>query len=334
MLLYPFACFLLRVILGLIVWISVSWTHDKNVIVECRKWASLRPPVEDIFNDLELNNIKKCNAYDLYYGITDHFDYQKARICAIKNKSYEILSLLYANGKKVKRNVPLAIHYICLSSIADVEKKALIKELKNLNNTGDSQGDFNGCDAKNEMESTICWGNEFRRLSFEEDFIYHHLGKKFLSMKKKFLGFLEIKYYLYVNSRAYYEFEDKESMSIKSMLLEEIKIRRSYISLLEQMASCKVLLFTEQEYKDADKTLNSLYSELRHSKAYFTRFDSKARLNKLEEIKQTEIYWIRYKEAMMALSSKSCPTMSSFGVGAILTQERIAQLNDLKKRFN
>lgn len=66
--------------------------------------------------------LKDCDADALYYGIGVHFDYVKARHCALTKGNHDVLMMLYANGYGVPRNYPVAKMAACRTESAAQEE--------------------------------------------------------------------------------------------------------------------------------------------------------------------------------------------------------------------
>lgn len=113
-----------------------QWPHQ----AECRRWAAVAIPAQDIGTARE-----GCNTTDLYYGDDGNGrgrDYVAARHCAYRTRAAGaaahdgpmfdgngVLMMLYANGQGVRRNLPLAKRFACEFDGAPAEVSARLAHL-------------------------------------------------------------------------------------------------------------------------------------------------------------------------------------------------------------
>ncbi|WP_342114205.1 hypothetical protein [Pseudoduganella sp. OTU4001] len=67
--------------------------------------------------------LQDCDADKLYYGIGQHFDYVRARHCALAKDNHDVLMMLYANGLGVPRNYPMAKMAACRADASEIEAR-------------------------------------------------------------------------------------------------------------------------------------------------------------------------------------------------------------------
>jgi hypothetical protein len=90
----------------------------------CAGVAKIDFPKKDLPTSKDKKTLEDCSPRDLYYGINTPVDYGKARKCAFIKffgpgdssdvlGGADILTMIYANGKGVKRNVDLATKVRC-----------------------------------------------------------------------------------------------------------------------------------------------------------------------------------------------------------------------------
>src|SRR3990167_8213609 len=103
---------------------SVGTLNAENTAdEEYPSWDLVAPEIKEKCKSVEnislpphtqtLEALEGCDADSLYYGFNQSPDDGKALACAQANKAYDILTMLYANGKGVTRNLDVAIHYAC-----------------------------------------------------------------------------------------------------------------------------------------------------------------------------------------------------------------------------
>lgn len=73
--------------------------------------------------------LQECDADKLYYGIGQHFNYVRARHCALAKGNHDVLMMLYANGLGVPRNYPMAKMAACRAEAAPEVTEARLERL-------------------------------------------------------------------------------------------------------------------------------------------------------------------------------------------------------------
>jgi hypothetical protein len=88
-----------------------------------------------------------CDASNAYYGIGEPINDLKARACAYAGKDYAVLSMLYANGRGVARNIPLARKAVCDDeSAAPAEILGRLRHLARIESGKEPPGNYDFCD--------------------------------------------------------------------------------------------------------------------------------------------------------------------------------------------
>ena len=300
----------------------------------CKRVDTLSVSVDDMPSGSELKKLKACNAHEIYYGVYFNSNYEKARYCAIKNKDYKILSLLYANGYDVKRNFDLALHFACMYSTSEKTRTRFVTLLLNYEKQGNYKRAFNGCDADDNMSAGICWGLELDRYKFDSINMFLAIKKSLVPSARRLLMDLADKNDLYVQNRSYFELENVKISTVNYMILEEIKLQEEYMWLLEQTQKCSIQHYTKEDYKTADEKLNAVYKRLRSDQTLFKKLSVQEKILKFKDILKTELSWIKYKETMTILGHLNCPNIDEYSWGTILTRQRIEQLEELSQRFS
>lgn len=130
----------------------VTAEDDGTVTKICHDVANAQfPLIDQTFNKNDALN-PQCKALDYYYGIACKVDFEKARFRAyqeMKNKDdiygSIVLTMLYANGEGIGKNIILAQKLACKNSFALAELTARILHLAQLNKNSQAKK-FNFCD--------------------------------------------------------------------------------------------------------------------------------------------------------------------------------------------
>lgn len=132
----------------------------------CRARLTLEPPAADWPSSSERAQLKGCDSEALYYGIGRAADPVAARKCALIEREREagpnapdfaglgysyfsgtgILTMVYANGAGVARNLDVAIHMACGVEDAPAASESRIQELLERQTGQGRGGGFEICD--------------------------------------------------------------------------------------------------------------------------------------------------------------------------------------------
>jgi hypothetical protein len=134
-----------------------NFTHaSKGAQKTCLRSETLSIPQADLPTTAQAPGLMSCNSEALYYGLAGKPDYVRARTCAYLERaagnrfpiaSSAILSMIYANGRGVKPNLPLATKFACEVGGAPAEINGRVRHLKDLATvTGEPRQPFGFCD--------------------------------------------------------------------------------------------------------------------------------------------------------------------------------------------
>lgn len=110
----------------------------------CLRSAALPIPKADLPTTAQARQLTSCNSEALYYGFAGKPNYVRARTCAYLERaagnrfpiaSSAVLSMIYANGLGVKRNLPLATKFACEAGGAPAEINGRVGHLEDLATT-------------------------------------------------------------------------------------------------------------------------------------------------------------------------------------------------------
>jgi hypothetical protein len=88
-----------------------------------------------------------CDALSAYYGIGEPVDDAKARACAYASKDYAVLSMLYANGRGVPRDIAVARKAVCDErDAAPAEISGRLQHLARIEAGEEAAGGYDFCD--------------------------------------------------------------------------------------------------------------------------------------------------------------------------------------------
>lgn len=135
-----------------------NFTHASELVQQtCLRSAGLPVPKADLPTTAQAPRLTSCNSEALYYGFARKPNYVGARTCAYLERaagnrfpiaSSAVLSMIYANGLGVTRNLPLATKFACEAGGAPAEINGRVGHLKDLatTNMAQSPSRFDFCD--------------------------------------------------------------------------------------------------------------------------------------------------------------------------------------------
>jgi hypothetical protein len=119
-----------------------NFTHaGKWVQRTCLRSATIPIPRADLPSAAQAARLTSCNSEALYYGLSGKPNYVRARKCAYLERAAgnhfpvagsAILSMIYANGLGVKRDLPLATKFACEAGGAPAEINGRVAHLQDL----------------------------------------------------------------------------------------------------------------------------------------------------------------------------------------------------------
>lgn len=158
--------------------------------------ANINPP--EFKAKMTKDELKKCSSSDFYYGVKTNVNFDKALECAYHERAQNdervanplggsaMLSMLYANGQGVERNLDLASRFVCESSWASVmEIKYRLEFLKNQSKSGATKENFELCDLiTSGMSMGVCKGVKVRLAEMARDTQYASMLKTWNAEQK------------------------------------------------------------------------------------------------------------------------------------------------------
>ena len=301
---------------------SENWKYVSDEVKEtCDSVKNISIPAQDLPGETIKKTLKKCDSVELYFGFKNPPDYVKARYCAMVNQHYDVLIMIYANGKGVESNLDLATHFACLFDGAGAEIDGRIKHLTKLKQQGNFQKNFNICDNITSGYMMAVCADYAQKSSVDKQ--KKHLEALTLTLKKneqEQLKKLLAASSLYFNARIDNEMDRFGSGAQAFMILEQMNLNADMIKLIDKASKCKVQSQTTEQFQTADKELNKLYKKIQNiPNEDFSGISKKG-------IKITERSWLKYKSAWVDFGLSKCPEISKETWETLITKDRIKQL--------
>ncbi len=285
-----------------------------------------------------------CDSMKSYSGIGRKVDFETARKCAWSERLAQqsglepryteesvfggsaMLTVLYANGEGVPRNIPLAIRFACEAGGAPAEIAIRVGHLESLGTTAAKSGPaFDFCDdiTSGFMEGfCAAYGSEIedqkRAASLDAltALFTPAQGTAFKTLRR-----FEKEY-----ARAHAKGEIDLSGSARAMyqIDAEGTLRDDFFAAIEQFEIGKYPGGSKAQYADADVRLNLIYRK--------TLSDAEAHKNDYgaiqpEGIREAERAWLKYRDAWVAFAKLRYPAVPAEAWLALLTDDRTSILD-------
>jgi len=290
----------------------------------CNSVKNVLIPVADLPNDILKKKLEHCDSTVLYYGFDKEPDYTMARYCALINQDWDILTMIYANGKGIQRDLSIAIYFACLLEATPHEFEKRVKHLNYMKNGKLFKKEFDFCDDAISRDTVLICMDLDKKLndskqeknlnaliakwSLEEKYLYKNLQKASVD---------------YFESRIENEMEMSGSGAVEISIMENINLNNRMIDHMKKINQCDIPHWSNKQYKEADNKLNYLYNKLKK-----IDFSDVVGI-KMDGIKKTEKSWLKYRDSWVLFGHKKCPDVSIDSWKMIITNERITELEHL-----
>ncbi|USQ14941.1 DUF1311 domain-containing protein [Legionella lytica] len=289
----------------------------------CLSAQSISAPTQDQPDDAQKKLLTQCDANTFYYGFENVPDYVQARRCAFIQNDYGVLTMIYANGKGVKPDLTLAIHYACLMEAAPAETEGRVSHLAQIK-AGNDTSTFDICDdITSGYMMGIC-------ASIDESQAKPQQQKYLAEVKQKLNPTEQVTFQKLLNTSVIYfkarvdnELDDRGTGAAAFAISERMTLNRTMLQMIKNTLACKLPTFSEKQYQVADAQLNRAYK-----KTQDTSFPTDVSITSAG-IQKTERAWINYRDAWVAFAQLKCPNANTTNWKTFLTNERAKQLADL-----
>lgn len=286
----------------------------------------------------------ECDSVKLYSGIGTKVDYEAARRCAWSERlaiesgleprystasvfgGSAMLSVLYANGQSVRRNIPLAVRFACEAGGAPAEIAIRVQHLQSLANLLPvNAASFSFCDditsgfmegfcaaydseiedqkRANLLEALVSRFTPVQRVAFET---LHKLEEEYADAHAR--GEIDLS----GTARAMYEIDAEQSL------------REDFLAALQSFEEGDLPKSTADDAHKDDMRLNAAYS-----KAMQDAESHKADYGAVqpEGIRNAERAWLKYRDAWLAFAKLRYPDVPRDSWLALLTTDRTSVLD-------
>ena len=306
----------------------------------CQEVAKLSFPAADQINSHKIPLDPQCHALDYYYGIACKVDVEKARLRAYEemhNKngymddSMVVLTMLYANGEGVTKNIPLAQKLACNDYSALAELQARVLHLAQLNNNAQTKK-FDYCDdITSGYMMGYCANIGEKISSVKREARLQHIVKQWTAQQQRAFSALQKAAKLFADKRSRNEVDTGGTAAGMFMIEERAIQDEDFVQSIEKLEKNKAPRYTTAQLHEEDDKLNSLYQSLQkklsNEAKYITGMMTK------NGIKETQQAWIKYRDAWIVFAKMRYPQYSSDSIAAWFTKKRNHMMSNLNGSF-
>lgn len=311
-----------------------QWPYE----TECRKWADVAIPRQDIGTAPE-----DCDTRALYYGDDGHGrgrDDAAARQCAYRMRAAGnddafdgsgVLMMLYANGRGVARNIPLAKRFACEYEGAPAEVEGRLAHLDAIAE-GTDKAPLDVCDdITSGMMGGVCAARDadFARVIRSER--WAALQANWTPAQRSTLAALHKAADAYFDSASGNE-EDMSGTARGALAVDAYE--RLDIALLRDMERFETGARPDEKAADfpaADKALNAAYRRTLAALDAGKGDGASGEYGTIrpEGVRETERLWLRYRDAWVAFAAARYPDTAADTWRAWLSRARARALSEI-----
>ncbi len=286
----------------------------------------------------------ECDSVKLYAGIGTKVNYEAARGCAWSERlavdagleprystasvfgGSAMLSVLYANGQGVARNIPLAARFACEAGGAPAEIAIRIRHLESLGAGSPATGStFDFCDdiTSGFMEGfCAAYGSEIgdqkRATSLDA------LASRFTPVQRSAFEALHKSEEEYADAHARGEIDLSGTARAMFQIDAEQSLRDDFLAALQSFEKGDLPKGITNDAHEADQRLNAAYGKVMQD-AEIHKADYGA--VQPEGIRNAERAWLKYRDAWLAFAKLRYPDVDSDSWLALLTTDRTSVLD-------
>lgn len=304
---------------------------------QCMAVKSVMPERKDLPSEEMAPSLLKCEALGDYYDTLDmdsprQSDWMKVVYCAHRNNKTDVLSMLYANGFGVQRNLRLALRYACEMGATKAEKEGRVEHITDMMAArGDgNQQRYDICDdITSGMMQGFCAGIEEKRAEKARTTQLKIMTTKWNGPQR--MAFVNLKEAMetFAEARGINE-TDTSGTAWTAMAIEsEATEKNLFLSDIKQLEGGNLPRFTEQQFKNEDKRLNEVYQQLMHVSVDDDHSGIGDTTIVKSSVRSTQKIWLGYRDAFVAFGRLRYPEVKAESWKAWLTKRRIEQLEDI-----
>ncbi len=304
---------------------------------QCMAVKSVMPDRKDLPSEVTATSLLKCEAQGDYYDTLDmgnpsQSDWMKVVRCAHRNNETDVLSMLYANGFGVQRNLRLALRYACETSAAEAEMVGRVEHITSMMNARAS-GNLQRYDICDDITSGMmqgyCAGIEEKRAEKARIAQLKMVTSRWSAPQRN--AFVKLKEAMekFAEARGNNETDMSGTARAAMAITSEAAEKDLFLNDIKQLENGNPPSFTEQQFKSEDKRLNEVYQQLMHVRIDDDQSGLGGTTISKADVRSTQKIWLGYRDAFVAFGIVRYPDVKAESWKALLTKRRIEQLEEL-----
>lgn len=306
-----------------------------DIAQSCSTAATAAIPPEDEIAAPQEN----CNAYHAYYGIGQTTDFVQARACAFQERktgshndtpfrASAILSMIYANGDEVARNIDLALKFACeIKDGAIAEQELRVAHLLTLVQEP-AEARFDLCDdITSGYMSGYCEARRADLAKQEQDHKTDALLAGATPAQQSAFDTLQRV------SETYFDLNIDSTLGTSGTMRAALEIagveeqRTLFIDTVTRLEARETPDGMDGDFAQADQALNDIYRKL------LGLVDPDNGIT-MEGLQGAEQAWILYRDRWLDFARLRYPDLPNDQVKTLITRQRIAAIdNALNSRY-
>lgn len=314
--------------------VNDTWkSREQNAEKICTQALTIPFPSKDKPLASEIQELKGCDSYNLYYGFDKPSEPIKARKCAYLEKEHPnamwggapVLMMVYANGKGIERNLGLALRLACehkedstpaeylgrIEHLDQIRKEKIIGEPFDFCDdvtSGFSQGE---CALKQSLFDNVIRTKRLEKLIAKWTDSDRQAYKILLTAWRNYLKFREGEI-------------DQSGTARTAMLVENYDAMESdFLESLLKFEQGVFPRFTESEFAKADQELNQVYKKIQENDSS----DDMGTVTRAD-VKKAQRTWLKFRDAWVIFAKQKYPTVDEVAWKTWLTKVRTKLLQD------
>jgi uncharacterized protein YecT (DUF1311 family) len=287
-------------------------------------------PTSDLPSPQDKAQVKSGDSVRFYYGIGTPVDDVRARHAAFLERERgdelvlggsAVLTMLYANGRGVERNLNLAIKLACTVGHAPAEIEGRVSRLDSMKSSRD-KGTFDFCDdITSGFMMGHCKGLGERRRGNTRQQALEAVVAGWPAAHRKALDVLMRAFEEFVQARSANEVDLSGTDRAAALIEAEASLRQALVERLKEAEQGTLPGHGPADYAEADTELNRAYARALSSDLSDSTVTPAG-------IRATEKVWIRYRDAWVTFGAQRYPSVAAEVWKTLLTRERIQQLSE------
>lgn len=285
-----------------------------------------------------------CVSYKSYSGIGQKVDFDAARTCAWQERLAQkadleprdledsifggsaMLTVLYANGEGVTKNIPLAARFACEAGGAPAEIAIRLEDLKSRGAPGTKKPEFDFCnDITSGFMEGFCAGYSSELADQRRADQILRISTSLRNDQREIFDQLVQAEKAYAHAHGDGEIDTSGTARAMYQIDAEDSLRDDFLTGLQSFDQGKNLpRGSAQDYRQADDQLNAIY---RSSIAEAEIHKSEYGAVQPEGIRNAERAWIHYRDLFVKFARLKYPEVPGDAWLTLLTRDRISVLD-------